>query len=117
KFRLLKELKSHYKTFALSNINELHVAAINEAAKAKFGEKDFGSFFHRAYYSNEVGHRKPDKEIYEYIAIKEKLTPAETFFVDDKEENVETARNMGWQAYHLKHRDHLHELLAELKII
>lgn len=117
KFRLLRELKMHYKTFALSNINELHVAAINKAAQTKFGEKEFGNFFHRAYYSNEIGHRKPDKEIYEFIAAREKLVPAETFFVDDKEENIETARSLGWQAYHLRDRDKLHELLAELKII
>ena len=117
KFKLLRDLKAHYKTFALSNINELHVTAINEAAMKKFGEKDFGSFFHRAYYSNEIGHRKPDREIYEFIAAKENLSPAETFFVDDKEENIETARSMGWQAYQLKDREKLHELLAELKII
>lgn len=117
KFDLLRDLKLRYRTFALSNINELHVEEINKAARSKFGEKDFNSFFHKAYYSNEIGHRKPDRQIYEHIMQAENLNPAETFFVDDKEENIITAQNLGWQAYQLKERDKLHELLKDLHII
>src|SRR5262249_31835577 len=109
--------KKKYRTFALSNINEIHVNTINEAARSKFGQKNFASFFHAAYYSNEIGHRKPDKEIYEFIMQKEQLVPAETFFVDDKEENIATAKSLGWQAYLLPHRDKLVDLLTSLKIV
>ena len=114
---LLKELKTRYKTFALSNINEIHVEAINRVAKTKFGQPDFGSFFHAAYYSNEIGFRKPGKEIYEFIMQKENLKANETFFVDDKAENIETAQSLGLHAYHLKNRDKLIDLLTELKIV
>ena len=117
KINLLKQLKTRYKTFALSNINEVHVVAIDEVAKTKFGATSFGSFFHGAYYSNEMGFRKPEKEIYELMLLKENLNPAETFFVDDKKENVEAARALGIQAYHLDHPDKLNQLLTELKII
>lgn len=117
KMELLKQLKTRYNTFALSNINEIHVASINEAARTKFGEADFGSFFHGAYYSNEIGHRKPEQEIYRFVLEKEKLKPEETFFVDDKKENVEAARAFGIDAYHLTDRNKLHALLTELKII
>ena len=117
KIDLLKELKTRYKTFALSNINEIHVVSINEAAKAKFGASDFGSFFHHAYYSNEVGFRKPDKEIYEFVLQKENLNATETFFVDDKAENVEAAKALGINAYQLTDRNKLNELLAALNII
>lgn len=117
KFELLNELQSRYSTFALSNINEIHVEALNLAAKEKLGVDEFGRFFHRAYYSNEVGFRKPEKEIYELILSKENLIPNETFFVDDKAENIEAAKELGIHAYQLKDRNKLHELLAELKII
>jgi len=117
KIDLLKQLKSRYKTFALSNINEIHVDTINRVAHEKFGEADFGSFFHGAYYSNEIGFRKPEQEIYNYILEKENLVAAETFFVDDKRENIEAARALGIHAYQLKDRNKLNELLAELKII
>ena len=117
KFTLLIELQTRYATFALSNINEIHVDAINLAAKEKLGVDSFGSFFARAYYSNEVGFRKPDRKIYELILAKENLIAEETFFVDDKAENVEAAKQLGIHAYQLKDRNKLHELLAELKII
>lgn len=117
KVALLRELKERYKTFALSNINEIHVDSINAAARSQFAVDSFGVFFHHAYYSNEVGFRKPDKEIYEFILQKENLIPSETFFVDDKAENVEAAKVLGIQAYQLTDRCKLQQLLAELKII
>lgn len=117
KIALLRELKNRYHTFALSNINEIHVATIDRVAREKFGAHSFGEFFHTAYYSNEVGYRKPDREIYEYVLDKENLQAAETFFVDDKEENVETAQQLGLQAYQLTHPDKLVELLTQLQII
>lgn len=117
KIALLKQLRQEYKTFALSNINEIHVHTINEAVKAQYGIETFGSLFNHAYYSNEVGYRKPDKEIYELVLQQQNLKPEETFFVDDKAENVEAAKALGIQAYQLTDRNKLHQLLAELKII
>lgn len=117
KFDLLQKLKNNYRVFALSNINETHVKAIDEAVKEKFGAKAFYDYFHTAYYSNEVGWRKPEKEIYELVITKENLTPAETFFVDDKPENVEAAKEAGLQAYELKHPSELENLLRHLQII
>ena len=114
---LLKQLKTQYKTFALSNINEIHLAKINEVAAERFGQRDFESFFHGAYYSNVVGHRKPEQEIYELVLTREGLKPDETFFVDDKEENVAAAKAFGIHAYQLKERDKLQDLLAGLDII
>jgi FMN phosphatase YigB (HAD superfamily) len=117
KIDLLKQLKSRYRTFALSNINEIHITTINEVAKSKFGEVDFGSLFHGAYYSNEIGYRKPEIEIYKFILEKENLDPHQTFFVDDKLENIEAACKLGIHAYQLKDRNKLNELLNGLKII
>jgi FMN phosphatase YigB (HAD superfamily) len=117
KFALLKNLKQHYRTYALSNTNEIHLASLNKAAQTLFGERDLAGFFHNAYYSNLMGHRKPDKEIYELIITKENLVPAETFFIDDREENVEAAKKFGLQAYQLKNRGNLFALLTELEII
>lgn len=117
KFNLLTELKNTYRVFALSNINETHVKAIDEAVQTKFGAKAFSDYFHTAYYSNEIGCRKPEKEIYELVMAKENFKPSETFFVDDKPENVEAAKLVGWQAYELKHPSELQSLLRHLQII
>lgn len=117
KFELLNRLKENYRVFALSNINETHIRAIDAAVQQQLGVQAFSGFFHTAYYSNEMGHRKPEKEIYEVVAAKENLNPAETFFVDDLKENIEAARSLGWQAYHLPKPADLIPLLTELKII
>jgi putative hydrolase of the HAD superfamily len=117
KFDMLLELKKRYRTFALSNINELHVDAIDVAAREKFGLSKFADFFNAAYYSNEVGYRKPEPQIYEILLRAENLKPEETFFVDDKQENIEAARALGIQAYHLAKRDKLQALLTELHIL
>lgn len=116
KFDLLNRLRSTYKVYALSNINETHVEAINAAVREKFGAKAFSDYFDAAYYSNEIGCRKPEAEIYEWVKQKENLIPEETFFVDDMPENVEAAKKAGWRAFHLNHPNKLAALLAELKI-
>lgn len=117
KFELLRQLKTRYPTFALSNINEIHVGTIKNSVKKHFNEPDIHSFFKGIYYSNEVGHRKPDKEIYEILLQRENLNAHETFFVDDKAENIEAAKKLGFQAWHLADREKLVELLQQLKII
>ncbi|HRN94420.1 MAG: HAD family phosphatase [Chitinophagales bacterium] len=110
KFELLQELKLHYRVLALSNTNEIHVAALNKAAKEKLGKEKFADFFHHAYYSNETGFRKPELEIYELMLQQQFLNPHETLFIDDKEENIEAAKALHIQVFHLTDRDKLCEL-------
>jgi epoxide hydrolase-like predicted phosphatase len=117
KIELLKSLKTRYRTFALSNINEIHIRSLNKAAGQLFGVNAFADFFHRAYYSSEMGCRKPEAKIYEMVLKDEQLNPAETFFVDDKEENIQAANALGIRAFQLKDRDKLHDLLHELGIV
>ncbi len=117
KIELLKTLKTRYRVIALSNINEIHVNAIDEAARQKLNATKFADFFHHAYYSNEIGMRKPEKEIYEFVLAEQNLKPEETFFVDDKMENVEAAKACGIQAYWLTDRNKLTELLTIARVL
>ena len=107
KFELLKKLRSGYRVLALSNINELHIAAINSAVQKLFGAPAVADYFHHAYYSNEVGHRKPERKIYELVLESEKIDPTRTLFIDDKAENTKAAAALGIQTYHLTDRDSL----------
>jgi putative hydrolase of the HAD superfamily len=101
RFELLKKIKPIYRTFALSNINEIHVGSINKAAQNLFGVEKFEDFFHKAYYSNETGFRKPETEIYELVLQEQRLIPNETLFIDDKAENIDAAKKLGIQVHHL----------------
>ena len=44
---------------------------------------------------------KPDKEIYLLAIKKFKLDPNQTVFIDDKIENINAAKNLGFKTIHL----------------
>lgn len=117
KLELLEQLKNKYRVFALSNINEIHICELDRVAQTQLGKTRFADFFHHAYYSNEIGHRKPEPDIYNYVALQQNLLPHETFFVDDKAENVAVAKALGWQAFQLTNRNELMHLLQRQNII
>ena len=117
KFTLLKNLMPNYQTYFLSNINEIHIDLIDSEVQKQFGATSMAEYVHVAYYSNLIKLRKPAIEIYNYLLQKEQINPAETFFVDDKLENIEAAKQAGIQAYHLADRDKLEDLLMELNIL
>jgi epoxide hydrolase-like predicted phosphatase len=107
KIDLLMRLKSQYRLFALSNINELHVNEVNRSVKMLYGVSQFSSYFEEAIYSNEVGMRKPEPRIYEHLIKKANTHPANILFIDDKLENIQAANNLGISTIHLTDRNKL----------
>jgi FMN phosphatase YigB (HAD superfamily) len=112
KFELLRRLRSKYQVYALSNINEIHLDGIDQYVTPAFQVADMRSFFDHAYYSHEMGFRKPENEIYQAVIDHAGLDPARTLFIDDKAENTEAAAAHGLQVYHLTDRDSLLEVLS-----
>ena len=55
-------------------------------------------WYRDAVLSFEVGHMKPEPEIYQRAAEVAGVAPSEIFFTDDRLENVEAAREAGWMA-------------------
>ncbi|MDR2508976.1 MAG: HAD family phosphatase [Candidatus Ancillula sp.] len=43
--------------------------------------------------------KKPDAKIYEILLERYNLTPGESVFIDDREDNIETARNLGMHGF------------------
>jgi FMN phosphatase YigB (HAD superfamily) len=112
KFDLLRKLRPKYKLYALSNINELHAAAIDNYVHSAFSISGMKAFFDYAYYSHEMGSRKPEKEIYQTVLDDADINPAHTLFIDDKAENTAAAAALGFQVYHLTDRDSLLDVLG-----
>ncbi len=101
RIELLVKLKSEYNIYLLSNTNAIHYDVyINEIIKA--GYSSFDDIFHKAYFSHNVGMRKPHKDIYEYILKEENLVPEETLFIDDSIQNLKPAEELGIQTYLMK---------------
>ncbi|SFP53502.1 HAD family hydrolase [Parafilimonas terrae] len=97
----LKKIKERYNIYLLSNTNQIHYEAFTKAYRNQVEDKNFDELFITAYYSHNLGLRKPSKEIFETVLAKENLTAAETVFIDDSLANIEAARSAGLQGIHL----------------
>ena len=91
----LKQLKNKYKLFLLSNTNVIHQVAFNKIFKNTVEKTSFNSLFNKAYYSHEIGLRKPDAAAYQYVLNENRLQPQETLFIDDTPGNIEGAKVVG----------------------
>lgn len=93
--------KNQYRLFLLSNTNDLHIEQVRE----QMGKKKFNRFknaFEVFYLSYEMGMRKPDAEIFEFVLEQNQLTAHETLFVDDVKENTNSAARLGIHVWNLQ---------------
>ena len=111
---LLLQLQKQYRTFLLSNNNEIHYQWIMDYLQREFNLSGNDSFFEKAYYSHLMRMRKPDEEIFRFVLDTHRLEPAETLFVDDSPQHVETATSLGIRAHLLGPDDTLPNLLDRL---
>jgi len=89
---LLSHLHERYPMILVSNSNESHVDYIAR-------NYDVFKHFDVKIFSHVVGSLKPDRKIYE-AAITASGQPAEAlFFTDDREENIQAARDLGIRAH------------------
>jgi len=100
KIEWLQQIGKRYNIFLFSNTNIIHyewfVNDFNQLAGEHFNDQ-----FIKAYYSHEMGLRKPDAESFQYILEEQQLEAAETIFIDDTIKNVEAAGKLGFHAIHL----------------
>ncbi len=97
----LEEVAKRYRIFLFSNTNQIHYDHFMADFRTNNNGRDFNSFFIKAYYSHEMGLRKPDAASFEAIIQAEKLNPEETLFIDDTLKNIEGAQKTGLQTIHL----------------
>lgn len=95
----LKDLKTKYKTYILSNTSPLHIEWVHNHLKKVHGVEEFeGKFLNGAFYSHELKLAKPEPEIYRVVQSQIGVPPVEILFIDDLERNVFGAREVGWNA-------------------
>jgi putative hydrolase of the HAD superfamily len=88
---IIRQLKSKYRLFLLSNTNSIHINAVYE----EHGKSIFVELFETVYLSHEIGIRKPDVACYEYVLSHAQLKGAETVFIDDNKSNLKGAEAAG----------------------
>jgi len=94
---VLMRLKKNYRTFLLSNTNELHEKGFMEIIKRDYGKNILDEAFEKVYLSHRIQMRKPDVEIFEKVLRENNLVAGETLFVDDSIQHIEGARKAGLQ--------------------
>lgn len=88
-------LRPRYKTAILSN----SFVGAREKEQERYGMEDMCDLI---VYSHEVGMKKPDRRIYELLCERLSLQPEEVVFLDDVEEAVMAAREVGIRAIQFK---------------
>lgn len=83
-------LKRYYPVFLLSNTNIIDFESIDRYIGLR-------ETFHKVYLSYEQGYSKPHPETYRHAAKYLGLSPADTLFFDDREDNIAGAIEAGWQ--------------------
>lgn len=111
KLEFVSALRPQYKTYILSNTNQIHIDCVNQSLQNSYQINSLHSFFDAVYFSHEIGFKKPDAEAYLYILDKHNLKASETVFIDDKEENTKAADKLGIKTFCLTNKDDLYELL------
>lgn len=111
KLQLLSRLKTKYRTFLLSNTNVIHVNNFSNYLQRTYGHSDFTPYFEKWYYSCNIGMRKPDAEIFEFVLNENGLRAEETFFIDDSIQHIEGATRCGLQTIHHQQSESLESTL------
>ena len=97
----LDQVRERYQIFLLSNTNNIHHKSFYEIYHQKERKKSFEQYFDKAFYSFEIGLRKPEAVCYEWVLKDLQIAPEKTLFIDDSINNIEGAKIVGLQTVHL----------------
>lgn len=103
RFELIQKLKKHYRVVLLSNTNAPH----HDCFEQRFDEQNpwgiqFSEVFDRIFYSDQIGLRKPNREIYQRVQEELVAAPETLWFVDDNAPNLVQPAALGWHTHHLR---------------
>ncbi len=91
-------LEKKYKLILLSNTNELHIDwVINNVPFYDTFKNSFDNF----YLSHEIGLRKPDAAIFEYVLNQNHLKAKDCLFIDDTKEHILGASKLGIHTWNI----------------
>lgn len=105
---VLVEARARYHTACLSNTNELHWKDMME-------RQGLAGLFERTFASHEIGHRKPDPEIFAHVA--DALGPGRIVYFDDNAHIVDGARAFGWDAHQTVNPGEIRAAMGRLRLL
>ncbi|MEI6124032.1 MAG: HAD family phosphatase [Bacteroidota bacterium] len=115
--RLLEKLRKNYRIFLLSNTNLLHYNVYTAELEKNYGYKNLSQLFDKVYLSHEAKLRKPNIDFYKRVLRENQLWPEETVFIDDSEQNLPPARELGIKTILLYNTTDISKLFVDGKLI
>ena len=110
--QLVKNLRKDFKIYLFSNTNAIHVEKFHSIFRNQHGF-EVSALFEKDFYSNEIGHRKPSPESYQEIIRLSGINPAESLFIDDSLQNVESAIAAGLKGHWLEPNQNVEEIFQK----
>jgi len=111
RFAFLSKLKEHFPLYLLSNINTLHLEFFAQHVRDQHQILNWDTaFFQQTFYSHLLGMRKPEPAIYKHVAKEIGLPMEAIFFIDDNENNIKAAADLGMQTYLLGEKEEVMHL-------
>jgi putative hydrolase of the HAD superfamily len=104
---LLAQVRQTHRVASLSNSNALHTP---------IHRRSLEHVVETFYFSDEIGHVKPDREIFDHVVCDLVVPPERIAFFDDTTVNVEAAEAFGLNAYVVDGIDALEDQLQNLGI-
>lgn len=101
-FRLVREFSNRFSLVLLSN-------QIRDRADYLRLHEDL-SLFDRIFFSNEIGLKKPDIPVFEFVLSQIQQSPEHCLFIDDATENIEAASTVGLRTHHYRSFEKFAEL-------
>ncbi|MDR7371122.1 HAD family phosphatase [Flavobacterium aquidurense] len=101
RLEFLQMLSKKYRLFLLSNTDSIHIETFENKSGISF-YSDFYQCFEKVYFSFEIGMRKPNADVFQYLIKKHELSPKRTLFIDDKKENTDSAAVLGFHVWNLQ---------------
>ncbi|WP_448374348.1 HAD family hydrolase [Fervidobacterium sp.] len=106
--RLLPILKAHgYRMYVLSNFSY-------KAFEYVYNTFDFFKYFDCMVISSHVKKIKPNEDIFYELIERCGVRPSSSLFIDDRADNIETARSLGFRVIHLVEHGKLKEELEKI---
>ncbi|MFW6120127.1 MAG: HAD family hydrolase [Petrotogales bacterium] len=105
--KLISKLRKNHRVICATNTFDSHYRYFLDRG-------DYDLFDH-VYASNVIGYAKPDPEFYLCILNQEKVEPHKVIFMDDKADNVKTAKEIGINAFQVTEPEKLPEQLKNFE--
>jgi putative hydrolase of the HAD superfamily len=111
---VIARLKKFKKTCLLSNTNEIHIDFFEQDMMANGLQEKFKNCFDQIFYSSRIGMRKPDPLIFRFVMDEFDTLPEKCLFIDDSEQHIRAASELGIHVIHLQKGQEIENELAYL---